>query len=242
MTEKKSVTRSIERALEILDCFLEGNQGLTLNEIAERVSLSPSTTYRLLNTMAVNAYLTKNEDKRYTLGPKIASLGAKTEVKYDQLVEIAQPLMLQLNKKYDESISLYVIEGEHILCIERIETTRALKQTTQKGDCLALTSGASGKLLLSFASESLQKKMAGDNPFMWSAIEKIQSDGYALSTGEKSEGVSCIATPIRNKKNQVVGALTMTGLFTRFQGSNLAEKIEDTLLMARKASEKLSVW
>ncbi|MDK2866737.1 MAG: hypothetical protein PWP51_1260 [Clostridiales bacterium] len=240
MTEKKSVTRSIERALDILDCFLDGDQALTLNEIAERVSLSPSTTYRLLNTMAINAYLTKNEDKKYTLGPKIATLGARTEVKYDQLIEVVQPFMFQLNKKYDESISLYVIEGEHILCIERIETTRALKQTTQKGDCLPLTSGASGRLLLAFASEGLQNKMIGDNPFMWSSIEKIQNDGYALSTGEKSEGVSCIATPIRNAKKQVVGALTMTGLFTRFQGSNLEEKIVDTQLMARKASEKLT--
>ena len=240
MEEKKGTTRAIERALEILDCFLEDQQELTLNEISEQVDLSPSTVYRLLNTMTMKMYLTKHTNKSYTLGPKIATLGSKcSELKYDHIIDIALQYMAQLNKKYDESISLYVVEGDQILCVERIETSRALKQAVGKGAYLALTSGASGKLLLAYEPVSHQKKLIGDNPFMWSAIEKIQSDGFAFSTGEKDEGVSCIATPIRNSEGDVIASLTMTGLFTRFQGVELEEKIQDTLLMASKVSEVL---
>jgi len=240
MEDKKSTTRAIDRALEILDCFLAEQHEFTLNEISEKVGLSPSTAYRLLNTMTVNAYLTKNSDKRYALGPKIATLGTKcTELKYDHLIEAVRPYMAQLNKKYDESISLYVVEGDQILCVERLETTRALKQAVGKGSYLALVSGASGKLLLSYEPKSHQQKLIGDNPFLWSAVEKIQNDGYAFSTGEKAEGVSCIATPIRNGEGDVVASLTMTGLFTRFQGVELDQKIEDTLLMSRKVSSEL---
>jgi DNA-binding IclR family transcriptional regulator len=212
----------------------------TLNEISEKISLSPSTTYRLLSTMTVNSYLTKSNDKKYSLGPKIALLGTKcTELKYDHLIDAAKPYMEQLNKKYDESISLYVVEGDQILCVERIETTRALKQAVGKGAYLDLTSGASGKLLLAYEPLNHQKKLIGDNPFIWSAVEKIQNEGYAFSTGEKDEGVSCIATPVINAEGEVVASLTMTGLFTRFQGIDLEEKIEDTLLMSKKASADL---
>ena len=239
LTEKKSVTRTIERALAILDCFLE-EEALTLNEITEKVSLSTSTVYRLLSTMTLNEYLIKNDAKKYSLGPKIAMLGSKCSIaKYDKLIEIVRPYMAQLNRKHDESISLYVIEGDRILCIERIETTRALKQASKKGDYLDLASGSSGKLLLAFASKNLQNKVIGDNPFLWSAIEKINKDGIAISSGEKDEGISCIATPIRNSKNNVIASLTMTGLFTRFCGEDLEEKKFDTVLMSNKATNAL---
>ncbi|MBS7528689.1 IclR family transcriptional regulator [Fusibacter paucivorans] len=240
MEEKKGTTRAIDRALEILDCFMGEQHEFSLNEISEKISLSPSTTYRLLSTMTVNAYLTKSSDKKYSLGPKIALLGTKcTELKYDHLIEVAKPYMEQLNKKYDESISLYVVEGDQILCVERIETTRALKQAVGKGAYLDLASGASGKLLLAYEPLNHQKKLIGDNPFLWSAVEKIQIDHFAFSTGEKDEGVSCIATPIINAEGEVVASLTMTGLFTRFQGVDLEEKIEDTRLMSKKASADL---
>jgi DNA-binding IclR family transcriptional regulator len=237
LTENKGVTRTIDRAFCILDCFLE-EESLTLNEIAEKVSLSTSTVYRLLSTMTLNEYLVKNRAKKYSLGPKIVMLGSKCSVvKYEKLIDTVKPFMEQLNRKHDESISLYVIEGEQILCIERIETTRVLKQASKKGDYLELTSGSSGKLLLAFSNKSLQKKVIGDNPFLWSAIEKIYEDEIAISSGEKSEGITCIATPIRNSQNNVVAALTMTGLFTRFIGKDLEEKILDTVLMSNKATK-----
>ncbi|MBF4694282.1 IclR family transcriptional regulator [Fusibacter ferrireducens] len=241
MDDKKGLTiRSIDRALEILDCFLGDQHEFTLNEIAEKVSLSPSTTYRLLNTIAQKDYLSKNSNKKYSLGPKMAILGSLcSEMKYDHLVEAAKIYMDQLNKKYDESISLYTVEGDNIICIERFETTRALKQAIGKGDCLPLVSGASGKLLLAYEPINHQRKLIGDDLFLWSAIEKIQADGFAFSTGEKAEGVSCIATPVRNSEGKVVASFTMTGLFTRFQDEELKEKIADTLLMARSVSEDL---
>ena len=241
MDDKKGLTiRSIDRALDILDCFLGEQQEFTLNEIAEKVSLSPSTTYRLLNTISQRDYLSKNSNKKYSLGPKMAILGSIcSEMKYDHLVEAAKPYMDQLNKKYDESISLYTVEGDNIICIERFETTRALKQTIGKGDYLPLISGASGKLLLAYEPIKHQQKLIGDDLFLRSAVERIQADGFAFSTGEKAEGVSCIATPVRNAEGKVVASLTMTGLFTRFQDEELKDKIGNTLLMARRVSEVL---
>jgi len=240
VVKKKGATQTIERALAILDCFLEDKQEWTLHEIAEKTSLSPSTVYRSLNTMICKAYLIKKGNKKYSLGPKIATLGTKcTEIKYNRLIDAALPYMVQLNKKYDESISLYVLEGEHMLCVECIETMRALKQNAHRGDYVSLISSASGKLLLAHAPVHLQNKVIGDNLFLWSTMEHIQADGYMCSADKKDEGVSCIAVPIRNKREQVVASLAMSGLFTRFCGFDLEEKKIDTLLMAKKATEAL---
>lgn len=240
MNKQKSTTRSIERALEIFDCFLEDDSELSLNEISEKVKLAPSTVYRIVNTLVENSYLSKNNDKKYSLGRKVALIGSRCyELQYKHIKEVALPFMKRLNEKYNESISLYVVDDDNILCIERIETTRSVRQVLTVGDYLPLTAGASGKLLLAYEPKKHRDRLIDDNLFLKSAIEKIIEQGYAYSFGEKEEGLSCISAPIIDGDKTVVAAITITGLSVRFQGQDLEEKKSDTVVIAKEISKAL---
>lgn len=59
MSEGNSSTRSIERALDILECFMFGGIELSLMEISNKINLSPSTAHRLIGTLQKGIFAEK---------------------------------------------------------------------------------------------------------------------------------------------------------------------------------------
>ena len=59
MEKQNSPTRSVERALEILECFLDKEEMILL-EIAERTGLSSSTALRILTALQEHDFVVKN--------------------------------------------------------------------------------------------------------------------------------------------------------------------------------------
>jgi DNA-binding IclR family transcriptional regulator len=63
------------RVLAILDAFSSPScDGLTLVTISERSGLPLSTTFRLVNELHAGRILTRDQDRRYKIGPRIQEL------------------------------------------------------------------------------------------------------------------------------------------------------------------------
>lgn len=63
------------RILAILDAFTSPSaEGLTLVTISERSGLPLSTTFRLVSELHEGRILTRDEDRRYKIGPRIQEL------------------------------------------------------------------------------------------------------------------------------------------------------------------------
>ena len=76
MQERASFTRSIERALDILECFSERNTELRIADICKMVGLSKSTTHRTMATLENRGYLIQNQETgKYRLGVKTLAAG-----------------------------------------------------------------------------------------------------------------------------------------------------------------------
>jgi len=77
MAENDTPVRSIERALDILDCFKPGRLELSLTDLAKQINLAMSTTSRIVATLEMRSFLTRNtETQRYSLGSRLAQIGA----------------------------------------------------------------------------------------------------------------------------------------------------------------------
>ncbi|MCX7864908.1 MAG: helix-turn-helix domain-containing protein [Novosphingobium sp.] len=75
--ERRSVSRSATRALDVLECFGEARRPLRAVEIATALDLHPSTTNQLLKTMVESAHLTFDaQTKTYLPSPRLAAFGA----------------------------------------------------------------------------------------------------------------------------------------------------------------------
>lgn len=203
--------RTLERGLDVLDCFCHGTTNLSLTEIAARIGLNPSTTSRVLSTLEKRSYITRHpETRKYQLGSQILSLLVPPSESTD-LRTIAAPHMVSLYKLCNESISLYVIREGQRVCLDRIETTHPLRRVIHIGDRLSLLKGAGGKVLLAWMSELEKKQYGIDDSHLADELEKCRRTGYSVSTGEREEGVGAIAAPIFSANGQIVAALGLSG-------------------------------
>lgn len=242
MTEKKSTTRSIERSLDILECFLDNKHGLSLMEIAEKSDLSPSTAHRILNSLLSRHFLERNsENKKFFLGSKIARLGNISLSSIDEnFKEISKIFMIELRDKYNENASLYVLEGESKLCIERVQSSRALRQIINIGERMSIDKGSVGRVFLAYMDdEKLKSFIEKHDNIDLENVRKVKDKGFTFSNGEREEGLVGIAAPIFNIKGKMIAVLSLSGPSIRFLNEDLTDKINDTINTAKKISNSL---
>jgi DNA-binding IclR family transcriptional regulator len=237
----KSTTRSINRALDILECFLKEEE-LSLMEISNKTDLSPSTAHRLVNSLMDKHYLERDEsNKKFFLGPMIARLGNVSLKSIDtNFKEIAKKYMQELKDEFNENVALYVSEGDYKLCIERIEADRTLKQIIHVGDRLKINKGSIGKIFLAHMDEEKLKELKERYPNIdLEEIKEVREQGYSFSDGEREEGLVGIACPIYNIKGEILAAISLSGPSIRFLDDKLNNKIEKTKKTAMEISTAL---
>jgi DNA-binding IclR family transcriptional regulator len=240
MAMKDTPVRSIERALDILDCFEPGKLELTLTDIASKIGLSMSTTSRIAATLEKRSFLSRNPDtQRYSLGSRIAQIGA-LGLSNMELRRVALPFMRDLNAMYNEGVSLYVIHEDERICVERVESTLPLRRVVNVGDRHPLTRGAAGRVLLAYLPKERRAAILAKDPYTTEeALEELRHGGYTVSLGEREDGVSSIAAPIEDARCEVVAALSMSGPSVRFEGSGFSDKIARVKKTAELISKAL---
>ena len=138
---------AVDRALAILDAFTDNDRKLTLAELAKRTGLYKSTVIRLAKSLEKAHYLLRSEDGTYRLGSKLLSLGALYQKNFGT-AEIVPQVLREIVDELQEGASFYVRDEAQRLCLHRIESPRAVRDSIHVGDRLPLTVGAAGHVIL----------------------------------------------------------------------------------------------
>src|SRR5690625_2265749 len=230
MTENNpQVIRSVQRAIDILQCFNGEKVELTLTEISIETGLAKSTTTRVLATLEENRFVEKEASTgKYRLGRQLYFLGYRAG-RSIELKEVAKETMIRLRDQLKETVNLYVREGEHRVCIQQFESLQSVKHMIQIGQRLPLTVGASGKVLLAyepkkFIEEMMEKQtMVKSKVALLSELNMITVEKYAESIEERETGTSAAAAPIFNINGEVIAALSVSGPAQRFNPSKVSD-------------------
>ena len=106
--------KSAERVLKIFELLESSSEGMTNKEISSTMNYAPSSTIALLQTMVENGYLAVDEQKRYSLGGKLVSLGAVAAFRFD-IGRMATPYLKYLMQTLEETCFLGVLSGDEIV-------------------------------------------------------------------------------------------------------------------------------
>ena len=229
-------TQSLHRAIAVLDCFRDIQPQLGVREIARQLELHPSTVGRILTTLTSLGIL--NQDKethRYRMGSKVLKWSSVYMSNVDLRVE-ARPYMEELHRVTQETVHLDIPDGVTRICIDRIESPHRLRWVAHIGERKPYYASASGKVMLAFmplqqqkaivkstTMERLTPNTTTDPKVLFQELESIKKSGYAISEGERVEGVSCVAAPIFEPAGKVIGGITISGPMTRFSEQKIKE-------------------
>ena len=212
------------RALDLLEA-LGDERELGLTELGRRSRLSPSTTHRQLATLAARGYVQRSpETGQYMLGHRLLQLARRSEHPEARLRTIARPYMLRIRKVCGETTSLAMLEGADIVCLEQLPFGGELRTLAELGRRGPAHANAAGKAMMAFMDPEIALAQLGHEPLrrftehtitaharLLEELDVIRARGYALDFEEYEAALSCVAAPIFDSCNEVVGALSVAG-------------------------------
>jgi IclR family pca regulon transcriptional regulator len=219
----RSFISALSRGLSILEAFCPSSPRMGITEIANITKLSKSTVFRLIHTLCALGYLIPSaEEKKFTMGPKVLDLGFAV-LSSLELREVAQPYLQQLSQRTKETANLAILEGWKLIYIERIKTHQILNINLHVGSSLELFNSAMGRVLAAFQNkdwtnqylrylENIPEALPyweNKGKKLLMILEEVKRTDYALNNEELIPGLRSIASPVRERKGGVVGAVNI---------------------------------
>lgn len=228
MDKKRSnLIQSLQRAVEILDCFTEDSPSLTLPQISDKTGLNINTTRGLVNTL-VHYNLISHEMKTntYSLGLYFvlkSNLVYETH-KLSNFGEIARPHMSRITEKYNIFSSLQVVNQNQIFMIETMQPRQPhYRIMASLYEPLEYSCTSSGKLYLQYLKPAELEAVIADTAFtqhtpatiaskeqLLEALREQEYRVYSTEFDELAIGISSIAAPILLPGERLFGTLSVT--------------------------------
>jgi DNA-binding IclR family transcriptional regulator len=241
--------QSIDRAVSLLAVFSASRPVVGVTELARATGLSRGTTHRLVTALVSHGLMAKVPDSAsYSLGPRLIGLAdvARLQLSLDRQ---AGPVMAWLRDRTGETVGLHIMDGlPSRRTIAQAESPHPLRRTyTDLGAPRPPHQGAPGKLLLAFAEDDVRQRVldgplpkANDAGELSAAefaaeLDRIRSEGFALSLEERVPGVVALAVPVRDHRG-VAAALSISIPSARAGQDDLLALVP----VAREAAAQLS--
>jgi IclR family transcriptional regulator, acetate operon repressor len=239
---------SLSRGLQILDVLRQANGYLSLSDIAAETGLDASTAHRLLQTLTDNGYAVRDEvQKRYLPGPRALSpLSLFHPI--TQLRREAGSTLHLLQKQTGCTSALALFIGQERLVVDFVQGSHPLSPYYESWLKSPLHGSASGRLLLSWMSESEREQLLGAGPYeahtsktitdpvaLSRELDQVRVRGYATARDDYYDGLMAIGVPLVTQAGaQPLGSLLLTG-----PSDSVPVEAEEALADQLKAASRL---
>jgi IclR family transcriptional regulator, KDG regulon repressor len=241
--EEQGGSRSVRRALEILEFLLQQGEPATVGAIIAAVRIPKSTAYELVRTLTEAGYLEPSgRGTELFLGRKLFELGMAYRSQIDLLRDGSQ-IVEELRDATGETVQLSV------LVLLKEEGSRSIRIISRVGSRVPVNWAAAGRLLVSdldnatlsaLLRHSVRQSPTGrsitDVPKLIQQIRKFRKQGFATELNETNEHAGCVAAPVIDASGRCVAAISVVAPEHRLSKQNR----EVLIAKVREAAAKLS--
>ena len=216
-----SIVKTVDRAIDILNCFTVEQSELAVSEIAIRLSVHKSVASRLAATLRLRDFLRMDPaTRRYRIGKRVFELGQLFD-QQGSISEIAMPHLRALVRSVGHASHVGVLEGRDVLIVSCVESDHQLQVAVRVGGKRPAHATASGKLFLAYGKLNVQEIANGNGRLpkvgprtietvadMQKELAVIFKTGIAYNREESLRGVGAVAAPILSADDQILASLT----------------------------------
>ncbi|MHB1407109.1 MAG: IclR family transcriptional regulator [Desulfitobacteriaceae bacterium] len=221
--KEKRLVQSVQRAIEILQCFSAKEDRLGVTEISRRLDLNKSTVFGIISTLEHYRLMEKvPETGQYKLGIKLLELGNLVFQQLD-LRKIARPYLDQIVEEFKETTHLAILDGYEVVYVDKVDSDFSIRMNSEVGKRRPAYCTGLGKAILSYLpgdewKEHLPPVLKRVTPNtitgvddLEKEVERIRRSGYAEDNEEIEQGLRCVAVPIWDQDNNVIAAISVSG-------------------------------
>ncbi len=242
------MVQSIERAIQILNCFDSNNPELSLNAIAAELHLNKSTVHGILNTLKHYDIVEQDEERgKYRLGMHLMTLGNRLLDRLE-IRKVASPVIQELSEQVGETIHLVLLNGTDVVYIDKCTANRSFQVFTSIGMRFPAYVTGVGKTLLADKSdeelmeiippvlEKITVNSIGTREELLRHLSEVREKGYACDKEENEIGLNCVAAPVYDYSGKAIAAISVAGPSARLTD----ERIASLAGVVRKAADIIS--
>jgi IclR family transcriptional regulator, acetate operon repressor len=210
------------RAFALIERVARAERPPTLAELGEALALPKATVHRIARELEHESMLTREPGgKRYTLGPRFTQLAAAALINSSHRGE-RHAIMQRLVDEIGETCNFTVLDGNHVLYLDRVEAHWPLRMHLQPGSRVPLHCTASGKLFLAHVRAAARARMIGaltlerrtpntltEPARLERALEKIRAQKIGTDNEEFLTGLVAVAVPVCDSKKRILAALAI---------------------------------
>lgn len=215
----------LNTGLDVLECVASRRRSLTLTEIAVAVGMSKSSVHQVLATLERRGFVQRLADQSYCIGIKAWEIGClATPI---DMARTAAPHMAQLVREVRDGVSLGVLDGAEMVCVQLVESLRAIRVHSNVGDRTPAHCVSSGLAILSTMDDDAIAQLLPDTlpratdetivdrVALLKELGRVRARGYAISRGAWRLDVAGVSVPVRGRDRATVAALCIAA--PRFQ-------------------------
>lgn len=234
MADDQPKVKSLYKAIKLLDHFTFDNPERGIRELADLSGMLKSSVHNVMQTLQLCGIIEKGSVAgRYRLGYKLLELG-NVLMTNDEAQRVVKSFTDRLAEECGETVYYAVPYGPEIIYLEcshpkGIQFTRSVLGVKAEMHCTSL-----GKAILAFSGEELLRQALGvglrrytpytitDEAALRRELEKIRERGHAVDNMEHEYGIRCVGVPVRDRRGDVVGAISISGPSLRVMDDKLA--------------------
>lgn len=235
--------QSLERGLTVIRAFDAEHPELTLSEVARATGLTRAAARRFLLTLTDLGYM-RTDGRRFALTARVLELGY-AYLSALTLPEVAEPHLERLVADVRESSSVSVLDGDDIVYVARVPTSRIMRVAINVGTRFPAYATSMGRVQLAGLGESelaayleradlraLTPRTLADADALRAELARVRAQGWALVDQELEEGLRSIAAPIRDRDGAVVAAVNVSAHASRASKETVRKTLLPPLLDA----------
>lgn len=234
MNEPEIKVKSLQKALEVLNCFSEERRTLGVTEISEKLGLYKSNVHNILMTFKAMHYLEQDpETGKFYLGSAVLGLARAFSDSYD-ISRLVLPYMQKISQEVKELVYLAVPSRDEVIYLEAVYPEKSFFVAPSiRGEHCKMYCTSVGKAILSRMSEEEMEKRIPDELVAFTdntitdrealkrEIQKVREQGYAFDNMEVTYGIKCVGVPIVNKEGIPQAALSISTPSLRMEGDKI---------------------
>ena len=244
---------SLRNALRLLNLFSVDEPELQLQDMATKLEIGQSTAFRLVQTLIAEGFVMRDPyAKSYRLAASVLAMGHTIITKMD-LCHKSIDILEELAENTGETAHIAVLKDDQALYLLKIDSSNPVHLLSHAGKTNPIHSTSTGQILLAYQAESIinkvmERELIGytektitDPMKLKNELQIIRKKGYAVSQEELHKGVVSIAAPVKNKKGEIIAAVSIAAPISRINKQNVPKLTKQVQQTANEMTQKLSL-
>lgn len=239
--------KSIEVTLSLLKTLAESEDGVSVLDIARKISFSKSSTHRALQVLEREKFAVQDPaTNRYKSGPALFNIAFNFLTQFN-LRQLARPILINIVEDINENVYLCVYSDKTLYFIEKAESDHPIRYVNPMGKRKFLHAAAPGKVVMAHLPDEQIEELIGrglprytpntitDPKKLHRELKIIKNQGYATSFSEFATGGNAIAVPLLNSSGFPIGCIDLVIPEERYEH----DKLEHYVSLLNQGTEVL---